>query len=125
MKRFWQIITLVLLALIVPASVCCYLAPDADCSACNCESIPDQHNETPSCPSNSIAHSEVPSSPALPEIQLLDLVNFFHPVSLLNEIAETDSAAVPVPTVAPPELRTTWVFASRAALPARAPSALA
>lgn len=128
MKRFWQIITLVLLALMVPASVCCYVTPDA-CATCDCESIPDQHDECPAapdmCSSDSIAHSKVPSATVLPGIPMLDLVEFLYSESRLNELAATIAAPVPLMTTAPPELRVTWVFVSRAALPARAPAVLA
>ncbi len=128
MKRFWQFLALVMLALMVPASVCCY-GVDA-CSSQECHTCPcgeqDEENRLPaSCPSDSIAHSQVPAPIVLPAMQMVELTNLIQEMMRLNELSAAKAVPVPLMTTAPPELRTTWVFVSRAALPARAPSALA
>lgn len=127
MKRFWQILTLLLLALMVPASVCCWV-PVNECHECDCEEIPAPHNEAPAfpdaCPSDSIAHSQAPALIAIPAMQMVELSDLLLELLRLNELAATTAAPVPLMTNAPPELRVTWVFVSRAALPARAPAVL-
>jgi len=76
MKRFWQIISLVLLALMVPASVCCWV-PINECQACDCRGVSEQHDGTPvlpdACPSNTIAHSQMPAVAAMPQMQMVEL----------------------------------------------------
>jgi hypothetical protein len=129
MKRFWQILTLILLALMVPASVCCLETERAEGHACECRSTPGHEHDAPAppeaCPSDTIAHSQVPALVAVPAMQMLELADIIHAMLRLNELAATNAAPVPLMTTAPPELRTTWVFVSRAALPARAPAELA
>ncbi len=128
MKRFWQIITLVLLALMVPASACC-LMPAKEFKVCDCQCAHDVHDEAPAlpdtCPSDTIAHSQVPALIAIPAMQMLELADVIHAMMRLNELAATTAAPVPLMTTAPPEMRVTWVFVRRAALPARAPAVLA
>lgn len=128
MKRFWQILTLLLLALMVPASVCCWV-PVNECQAYDCEGTSAPHDEAPAlpdaCPSASIAHTLVPALVAVPAMSMLELGDIVLSMMRLNELAATTAAPVPLMTNAPPELRTTWVFVSRAALPARAPAVLA
>jgi hypothetical protein len=125
MKRFWQIITLILLALMVPASVCC-LMPAKDFKVCACQGAHAEHDEAPVlpdvCPTDTIAHSQVPLLVAVPAMQMLELADIIHAMMRLNELVATAAAPVPLMTTAPPELRATWHFVSRAALPARAPS---
>jgi len=128
MNRFWQILALVMLALMVPASVCCYVVDD--CSSQACQTCPcgehDEGDRLPeSCPSDSIAHSQVPAPVELPAMQMVELKNFIHEMKRLYELSAAKAAPVPLMTTAPPELRATWVFLSRAALPVRAPSELA
>ena len=126
MKRFWQLLALLLLALMAPASVCCWLSA-SDCEACACGSAQDHHDTAPAksaaCPSATIARSQLPAQVVMPEMQMVELAGIIHEWMRLNELATTKYAPVPlIMTTAPPELRTLWVFASRAALPARAPS---
>lgn len=129
MKRLWQIISLILLALMVPASMCCLLLQQAENQACACCATSGQDHDAPAlpdaCPSDTIAHSQMPVLVAVPEMQMLELAAIIHAMIRLNELAVTPAMPEPAPTTAPPELRTTWHFVSRAALPARAPSELA
>jgi hypothetical protein len=56
-------------------------------------------------------------------VELADLIEAL--IRLRGELAaDFDLTSLPM-TTAPPELRMTWHFTSRAALPARAPSLLA
>ena len=129
MKHFWQILTLVLLALMVPASVCCLMPQQAANQSCDCCSSTDEGHEAPAlpdaCPSDTIAHSQVPALIVIPAMPMLELADIIYAMMRFNELAATTAAPVPLMTNAPPELRTTWVFVSRAALPARAPAELA
>lgn len=61
----------------------------------------------------------------MPQMQVIEVTDLIQAMLRLNELAAVSAAPMPLMTTAPPQLRTTWVFASRAALPARAPSALA
>lgn len=128
MKHFWQILAIILLALTVPASMCCQVA--GGCTSEVCASCPnhdhhegDEHHAPTDCPSDTISHSQVPAPvmvPLMPMVELADLIRAM--IRLQDELA-TSSESFELPmTTAPPELRTTWHFASRAALPARAPS---
>ena len=129
MNRLWQILALMLMALMVPASACCLIPQQVDDIACGCCSAPDQDHDAPaqpkSCPSDTIAHSQLPAAVALPEMQLVELVAIIHAWIRLHELTAQEATQMYLPTTAPPELQTTWVFVSRAALPARAPSELA
>lgn len=125
MKRFWQILALLMLALMAPASVCCY-GPDvcANQVSCSCE---DHEQQVPAdCPSDTIAHSQVPASVMLPEMQMVELAGVIQAMLRLQDELATalESSGLPM-TTAPPEMRTTWHFTRRAALLARAPSNLA
>lgn len=114
-----------MLALMVPASVCCQVlegcSASHECCACH-----DDEHETPAkqdaCPSATIAHSQVPAQVVLPAMQMIELTKIIQDIMRLNELAAVKAPQVSLRTTAPPELRTTWVFVSRAALPARAPS---
>lgn len=130
MKRFWQILALLLLALMVPASMCCYGAdtnrPDTSAGqvCCSCaEHKPhegDEHHAPVSCPSDTIAHSQVPVPVTMPEMQMAELIQAM--IRLQDELATAmESSGLPM-TTAPPELRATWHFTQRTALPVRAPS---
>lgn len=128
MKRFWQILALLLLALMVPASVCCLGTQQAVCHDCSCSNTDEGHDvpsQPDACPSDTIAHSQLPPAVAMPEMQMVELVDIIHAFMHLHELASQEAAPVPFLTTAPLELRTRWVFVSRAALPARAPSELA
>lgn len=126
MKRFWQILALLLLALMVPASVCCYGAGgctvEACCSECNDAHDDGDHHAPAFCPSDTISHSHVPAPVTMPEMQMLELADIIHAMMRLNELVATAAAPVPLMTTAPPELRATWHFTQRTALPVRAPS---
>lgn len=128
MKRFWQTIAILLLALIVPASVCCWVSAK-EFNVCDCQGAHSEHDEAPelpdACPSDSIAHSQAPALIAIPAMQMVELSDILLELLRLNELAAKPAASVPLITTAPPELRVTWVFVSRAALPARAPAVLA
>lgn len=125
MKRLWQILALLMLALMVPASTCCQWWEGCATSH-DCCSGPDSEHEAPAqqetCPSVTIAHSQVPAQVVLPAMQMIELTKIIEDIMRLNELAAAKAPQVPLRTTAPPELRTTWVFVSRAALPARAPS---
>ncbi len=86
-----------------------------------------EHHAPVSCPSDTISHSQVPAPVILPAMQMVELADLIQAmIRLEDELATaTESTGLPLMTTAPPELRTTWVFVSRAALPARAPSELA
>lgn len=130
MKRCWQILALLLFVLMGPASMCCLAAPqNVSEDSCNCcSSNSDEGHEAPAqpiiCPSDTIAHSQIPAPIAMPPMQMVELTDIIHAMVWLNELSATQAAPLPLMTTAPPELRTTWIFVSRAALPARAPSEL-
>lgn len=125
MKRLWQILALLMLALMVPASACCQVWEGCSTSHACC-SCPDDEHEAPAqqetCPSVTIAHSQVPTQVVLPAMQMIELTKIIQDIMRLNELEAAKAPQVPLRTTAPPELRTTWVFVSRAALPVRAPS---
>ncbi|MES2595766.1 MAG: hypothetical protein V4662_10545 [Verrucomicrobiota bacterium] len=66
----------------------------------------------------------MPAHVVLPAMQMIELAQIIEGMTRLNELRAAKEPPVPLMTTAPPELRTTWVFASRAALPARAPAEL-
>jgi hypothetical protein len=134
MKRFWQIFALMLTTLMVPASMCCY-GPDS-CEEMVCASCADndhghqdgqdhdgEHHAPAACPSDTISHSQVPAPVTMPEMQMVELVELIQAmIRLQDELATaTESSRLPM-TTAPPEMRTTWHFTQRTALPVRAPS---
>ncbi len=125
MIRLWKILALLMLALMVPASTCCQWWEGCVTSH-ECGSCPDSEHEAPAkqetCPSVTIAHSQMPAQVVLPAMQMIELAKILQDIMRLNELAAAKAPQVPLQTTAPPELRTTWVFVSRAALPARAPS---
>lgn len=127
MNRFWQIIALLTLALVVPASTCCQWTSRCE-SQQQSHFCTDEGHETPAspeaCPSHTLAHSQVPAHVVLPAMQMIELAQIIEGMTRLNELRAAKEPPVPLMTTAPPELRTTWVFASRAALPARAPAEL-
>jgi hypothetical protein len=129
MKRLWQFLALVLLALMVPASVCCMGAQQVSTDDCGCCSSSEKDEQAPAqpevCPSDTISRSQLPTQIVTPEMEMVAGSDLCHAMMRLHELVAAAPAPVPLMTTAPPELRTTWVFASRAALPARAPSELA
>ncbi len=128
MKRFWQILALLLLALMVPATVCCLGVKISTEQHCDCCGEPEHEPSAPAlpeCASDTIAHSHVPVPVTLPPTQMVELTDIIHSMVRLNELTAVLSPPGPLMTTAPPELRVIWVFVSRAALPARAPSELA
>jgi hypothetical protein len=126
MKRFWQILALLMLTLMVPASMCCYgadgCAVEACCSQCHEQHDDDEHQAPVSCPSDTISHSQVPAPVTMPEMQMVELADIIHAMMRLNELVATAASPAPLMTTAPPELRATWHFTHRTALPVRAPS---
>lgn len=128
MRRFWQILAITMLALMVPASMCCLL-PQLAAKDCSCCTSSEENHDAPApqdnCPSDTIAHSQLPLTVIMPQVQMVELVEIIQQWANLRALTSDVNAAVPLMTTAPPELRTTWVFVSRAALPARAPSELA
>ena len=130
MIRFWQILALLLLALMVPASMCCYGADGCKADVCCSEESHEhedhdggEHHAPVSCPSDTIAHSQVPAPVTMPEMQMVELAELIQAmIRLQDELATaTESTVLPM-TTAPPELRATWHFTQRTALPVRAPS---
>lgn len=128
MNRHWQILALLMLALMVPASACCQVwegcSTSHECCSCH-DDEPEAPAQQGTCPSVTIAHSQVPAQVVLPAMQMIELSEIIQDIMRLNELAAAKAPPVPLRTTAPLELRTTWVFVSRAALPARAPSAQA
>jgi hypothetical protein len=128
MKRFWQFLALLLLALMVPESMCCWV-PESSCESCACHDEPAHHeNDSKSqndCPSDTIAHSQMPAAIMMPEMQMVELLDLLAAMVHRKESSAALSGSVSEMTAAPLELRSTWVFVSRAALPARSPSELA
>jgi len=130
MKRFWQILALLMLALMVPASMCCYGADGCTVEAC-CSACEDEHQDheggehhgPSACPSDTISHSQVPAPVILPAMQMVELAELIQAMSRLQDelITILESQRLPM-TTAPPELRATWQFTHRTALPVRAPS---
>lgn len=112
----------------VPASVCCLGVEVLTEHHCDCCGENEHQSEAPclpDCPSDTIAHIQVPVLVTMPQMQMIEITDLIQAMMLLNEQAAVKAAPVFLMTTAPPQLRTTWVFVSRAALPARAPSALA
>lgn len=128
MKRFWQLLALLLLALMAPASVCCWLSA-SDCEACACGSAQDHHDTAPAksaaCPSATIARSQLPAPVIMPQMQMQEPSGLILAALDADKLSARDAKPVFRMAAAPPELRTTWVFMSRSALPVRAPSELA
>jgi hypothetical protein len=128
MKRFWQIIALILLALMVPASMCCWV-PESTGKSCECQGEPAHHEDggesQNTCPSDTIAHSQMPAAIMMPEMQMVELLDLLAAMVHRNESSAAFSSSTSEMTTAPPELSPTWAFVSRASLPARAPSELA
>lgn len=129
MKRFWQIVTLLMVALIVPASICCYLVDTSSSEASACcpshEEDGDDGRNPLSCPSDSISHSQVPESVFLPTVLLAEHLTLVPGVAIPKDSGDLGHAQSHSLSEAPPELSPTWTFVHRASLPARAPSALA
>ena len=129
MRRFWQIVTLLMLALIVPASMCCHLVDTSSSEASGCcpshEQGGDDEKNPLSCPSDSIAHSQVPEPIYLPAVLLAEHLTLVPGVVIPKDSGDLDVSRSHSLTEAPPELSPTWAFAHRTSLPARAPSALA
>ncbi|WP_395730735.1 hypothetical protein [Prosthecobacter sp.] len=132
MERFRQILSLILLALMVPASMCCF-GPDA-CAALVCGSCENHehedgkghdhdHHAPVGCPSETISHSQVPLPIMLPSFAMAELEDVVREMlRRQGELAGELPQAEFVMTTAPPELRATWQFTQRTALPVRAPS---
>ena len=129
MRRLWQIITLLMLALIVPASMCCFLVDTNSSEVSGCcpihEEGGDDEKNPLSCPSDSISHSQVPESVILPAVLLAEHLILVPGAAIAKDSGYLDVAHSSYLTEAPPELSPTWAFAHRTSLPARAPSALA
>lgn len=129
MNHFWRILAVILLALMGPASMCCLVPQQVESQhCCGCATHGEQHDAPASpdaCPSATLAHSQVPAPVVLPAMQMIELASIIHEMMRLNELVPVKESPVPLMTTAPPQLRTTWVFVSRAALPARAPAELA
>ncbi len=128
MKRLWQILALILLAFMVPASMCCLVPKEVEKQHAGCCSNGDERHEAPAmpdiCPSDTLAQSFLPEMVTMPEMQMVELIDIIQAFAMLD-LVEQAACPVPMPTTAPPELRTTWAFVRRAALPARAPAILA
>lgn len=138
MRRFWQIIAFVSLVQIAPASVCCLLpaafdvehacCPPSETSLFAPDDVPDAPlPEVPgqrgACPGDALAHSDVPTGLTLPVVPVVELHDVA--LALLNSLQDAFAQAegsLPFVPTAPPELRASWLFVSRAALPARWPS---
>jgi len=129
MRRFWQITTLLMLALIVPASMCCYLLDTNSSEASSCCPTHDQGGDDErnplSCPSDSISHSQVPESVNLPAVLLAEHLILVPGAAIPKDSGDLDFSLSHFLTEAPLELSPTWAFAHRTSLPARAPSAFA
>lgn len=128
MKRFWQILALFLLALTVPASMCCYTVDGCESEACTtCPSRAHHEDGEPhapvACPSDTISHSQVPSPVMLPSFAMVELEDVVREmIRRQGESVAMQDATEFVMTTAPPEMRATWHFTHRTALPVRAPS---
>jgi hypothetical protein len=126
MRRFWQLITLLTLALIVPASMCCHLVDASSSEASGCCPCHDQGGDEEknplSCPSDSIAHSQVPETVYLPAVLLSEHQILAPGAAIPKDSGEHDVSLSHFLTEVPPELSPTWAFAHRTSLPARAPS---
>ncbi|MBL9154754.1 MAG: hypothetical protein JNK37_19900 [Verrucomicrobiales bacterium] len=129
MKRLWQLVTLLMLALIVPASMCCHLVEMSSSEASGCcpthEQGGDDERNPLSCPSDSISHSQVPETVFLPAVLLAEHLILVPGAANPKDSGDLDVDRSSFLTEAPPELTPTWAFVHRASLPARAPSALA
>lgn len=55
-------------------------------------------------------------------MQMVELAEVILSWVRMQEATAREASPLPSQTTAPPELRTSWVFVSRAALPVRAPS---
>jgi len=132
MKVLWHSITILMLALMLPASVCCFdvinnVVPGA---ATCCDETPHGEDEPAypesECPSETLSHSQLPKI-----AQALDHIvsGLFEPFLISpygcadRETTWTGSSLEQ--TAAPPDIGKRWAFVSRAALPVRAPSLVA
>lgn len=132
MIRFWQILTLLMLALMVPASTCCLWADGCSVGACctpdheghdDHEHDGGEHHAPADCPSDTISHTQVPAPVMLPPMQMVELVALIQAmIRLQDELATHTESSGLVMTTAPPEMRVAWHFTQRTALPVRAPS---
>jgi hypothetical protein len=127
MKRFWQILALVLLALMVPASVCCYGADGcANVEAAHDHDHEDGHHTPTSCPSETLSRSQLPTLVTMPELQMVELSDLIWAMTHLQDgLAIAVVSSVLPMTTAPPEMRARWHFTVRAASLARAPTIVA
>lgn len=135
MRRFWQIIALITLVQIVPASACCLLpttfgAEDTCCTPATRLTAPSTKDaplpnlpaQPANCPSDTIAHSQLPVVTTLPAAPLVELHWVALAIQMLPTLAPADENSLSFVPTAPPELRASWQFVIRAALPARLPS---
>lgn len=122
-------ITLLMLALIVPASICCYLVESGPSEVSDCcpshEQGRDNEPNPLTCPSDSISHSQVPESVFLPAAISAAPLILAPGETALWDPEDLVASRSRFHTQAPPELTPTWSFAHRTSLPARAPSAAA
>lgn len=135
MKRFWQILAALMLALMVPASLCCLGADGClNEAAGHCLTQDhdghghdeEEHHAPSSCPGATLSHSQVPAPVSMPEMHRAELEDPLRAMIRLQDELDTDSESSGIlMATAPPELRrATWHLTSRAALLARAPSML-
>ena len=82
--------------------------------------------EGEAAPSDTLSSSELPAPVTVPKVQMALLADLHPEIPRPEESRATQSACDGLlTTTAPPEVRTTWCFVSRTALPARAPSVFA
>jgi hypothetical protein len=129
MARFWQMVTLLMLALIVPASICCHLVDSGPAEVSDCcpshEQDGDNEPNPLSCPSDSISHSQVPESVFLPAAIFAEPFILAPGETALRDSEDLVASRSRFHPEAPPDLTPKWSFAHRTSLPARAPSAAA
>lgn len=139
MRKLWQFTALLMLVLFAPASGHCLspaggifallpsLEADADRSHAEHSENEPGHNESQhDCPTNSLPKSTLPVQVLAPAIPCEDMLAIFAFLQrLANEALLTEQASLPETDVDTTALTSSWIFTSRAALPARWPSELA
>ena len=95
-----------MLALMVPASVCCLGPKSAEHEDCGCCSTSDQDHDAPAqpevCPSDTIAHSDMPAPVIMPTVQMVELAEVIHAWVQCHELIAQTVAPLPLMTTAPP-----------------------
>jgi len=142
MRRFWQSIAFTMLVLIAPASAHCLgvnsmtnhasaeTAETTSIATCaHTDELPkssEDGGKAHDCPTDSLTKSNVPAGTIVPAVicsQADDILKLLR--QMADAVLASAKCAAVLPTIDSEDPQNTWVFSSRAALPARSPSDLA